>query len=265
MMKSGYGMILMAILLVTGLFVPGLSAEAKKPVVLFDQGHGQTFVIEQRGDLQLSGLAVLFREAGFEVKAGRQTITPALLSGVDCLVISGPFSPFTAAEASTIRNFIERGGRVAVMIHITPPVMKLLGEFGIVSTNGAVNEVKNVLGGGGKDFSVTRLEPHPLTKGLKRFSAYGAWGLKPERGNAKIIAKTSPGSWVDLNRNGRFESGDGQGEFGVIIAGTLGKGEFAVFGDDAIFQNRFLKDDNLLLGKNLVKWMREKISGSLSI
>jgi hypothetical protein len=51
----------------------------------------------------------------------------------------------------------------------------------------------------------------------------------------------------------------------VVIAGSLGRGEFAVFGDDAIFQNRFLKDENLLLGKNLVKWMLEKSSGPLSI
>jgi hypothetical protein len=143
--------------------------------------------------------------------------------------------------------------------------MDLLGEFGVASTNGAVNEVRNVLGGGGKDFSVIRLEPHPLTKGLRRFSVYGAWGLKPERRNAKIIAKTSPKSWVDLNRDGVFGPGDGAGDFGIIVTGNLGKGEFAVFGDDAIFQNRFLKDDNLLLGKNLVNWMRVKLSGRLSI
>jgi hypothetical protein len=264
-MKSKYWMVLITVLLGLGLSVPVLHADAKKPVVLFDQGHGQAFVIEQNGDLHLSGLAGLFREGGFEVKAGRQTITPELLAGVDGLVISGPFTAFTAAEAGTIKKFVERGGCVTVMVHITPPVLNILGEFGIASTNGPINETKNVLGGGGKDFSVTRLKPHPITKGLHKFSAYGAWGLNPERGNAKIIARTGPKSWVDLNRNGRFESGDGQGEFGVIIAGTLGKGEFAVFGDDAIFQNRFLKDDNLLLGKNLVNWMREKLSGRLSI
>jgi len=257
-MKRICWMILITLLLGLGLSAPDLSAAAPQPVLLFDQGHGQAFVIEQGGDLQLSGLARLFREGGFEVKSSRQTITPELLAGVNGLVISGPFTAFTAAEAATIKKFVERGGRVTVMIHITPPLLYTLGEFGIASTNGPINETKNVLGGGGKDFSVTRLKPHPITKGLKKFSAYGAWGLNTERGNAKIIARTGPKSWVDLNKNGKFEPRDGQGEFGVIIAGTLGKGGFAVFGDDAIFQNKFLKDDNLMLGKNLVEWMRGK-------
>lgn len=264
-MKSLYYMVLIVLLLGLGLAVPDLHAAETKPVVLFDQGHGQAFVIEESGDLQLSGLAGLFREAGFEVKAGRQAINAELLSGVDCLIISGPFRPFTIEEAGTIMNFIEHGGYVSVMIHIAPTVMNLLKEFRVMASNGPINEVENVIGGEGKDFKVSRLEPHPLTKGLSRFSAYGVWGLKPETGGAKIIAKTSPKAWVDLNRDGKFSTGDAAGEFGVIIAGSLGKGEFAIFGDDAIFQNRFLKDDNLLLGKNLVNWMLKKLAGRISI
>jgi hypothetical protein len=36
-----------------------------KPVVLFDQGHGQKFLIEDAGQLQLVGLAGIFRSQGF--------------------------------------------------------------------------------------------------------------------------------------------------------------------------------------------------------
>ena len=258
-MKSVYWITLIIFSLAVGIPVPGLSADAGRPLVLFDQGHGQAFVIEETGDLQLSGLAGLFRDAGFEVKASKQTITPQLLSGVDCLVISGPFVPFTAEEAENIKQFVEQGGFVTVMIHITPTVMNLLGKLDIASTNGALNEIDNVLGGAGKDFAVTRLEQHPITNGLSRFSVYGAWGLKPKHDNAKIIAKTGPKSWVDLNRDGKFDPGDGSGEFGIIVAGSLGKGGYAIFGDDALFQNRFLKDDNVLLAKNLANWMRKMV------
>jgi hypothetical protein len=41
----------------TGLFLLSLAvvqAKAKKLTVIFDQGHGQKFVIEKEGDLQLS-------------------------------------------------------------------------------------------------------------------------------------------------------------------------------------------------------------------
>jgi hypothetical protein len=265
-MKSGYRMLFISIVMM-GLWtaVPRLSADIANPVVLFDQGHGQTFVIEKTGDLHLSALATLFRKNGFEVKTGRQAITSQLLSGVDGLVISGPFMPFTASECAAIKKFIERGGRVAVMIHITPTVSNLLKELGIVSTTGPVNEVINIRGGGGKDFSITSLEEHSLTRGLSSFTVYGSWGLNPERGNAKIIAKSSQKSWVDLNRDGKYGPRDAAQEFGIVVAGSIGKGEFAVFGDDAIFQNRFLKNGNLLLGKNLVNWMREKLSGRFSI
>jgi hypothetical protein len=258
-MKSVYWIALIIFSLAVGIPVPGLSADATRPLVLFDQGHGQAFVIEETGDLQLSALAGLFNDAGFEVKGSRQAITPQLLSGVDCLVISGPFALFTTEEAENIRQFIEQGGFVTVMIHITPTVKNLLGKLDIASTNGPLNETENVLGGGGKDFSVTHLEQHPVTNGLKRFSVYGVWGLKPEYENAKIIAKTGPKSWVDLNRDGKFDPGDGSGEFGVIVAGALGKGGYVVFGDDALFQNRFLKDDNLLLAKNLANWIRKMV------
>lgn len=265
MMKSAYFILVAALLLGLGIHLPAFPADLVKPVVLFDQGHGQAFVIEKRGDLHLSGLAGLFREAGFTVKTGRQAITPQVLSGVDGLVLSGPFVLYTAAEIETVRKFVERGGRLSIMIHITPAVNNLLKAFGVDSTTGPVNEVVNVLGGGGKDFSVTRLGPHPITKGLTRFSAYGVWGLRPERSSAKIIAASSPKSWVDLNKDGRLNPRDAVQEFGIIVAGTLGKGEFAIFGDDAIFQNRFLRDGNLQLGKNLAGWMREMVSGNLSI
>jgi hypothetical protein len=59
-----------------------------------------------------------------------------------------------------------------------------------------------------------------------------------------------------LNRDGKFNSTDAQQSFGVAIAGTYGKGKYVVFGDDAIFQNVFLKGENMALGKNLARWLR---------
>ena len=44
--------------------------------------------------------------------------------------------------------------------------------------------------------------------------------------------------------------------FAVVLAGHRGRGWFAVFGDDAIFQNQFLVGGNLALATNLVTWLR---------
>lgn len=42
----------------------------------------------------------------------------------------------------------------------------------------------------------------------------------------------------------------------MVVAGSYGKGRFAVFGDDAIFQNRFLDADNRKLAANLARWLK---------
>ena len=49
--------------------------------------------------------------------------------------------------------------------------------------------------------------------------------------------------------------GDAGGPFTVAVSGTLGAGLFAVFGDDAIFQNRYLDEDNGRLAANLSGWL----------
>jgi hypothetical protein len=35
----------------------------------------------------------------------------------------------------------------------------------------------------------------------------------------------------------------------------MGKGRYIIFGDDALFQNRFLVGENLFLAGNLVAWL----------
>jgi hypothetical protein len=74
--------------------------------------------------------------------------------------------------------------------------------------------------------------------------------------STRIIASTSPRSWVDLNGDGRLSKGDVMQSFGVVAAGELGAGRYVVFGDDAIFQNKFLDEQNGQLAKNLSRWLK---------
>jgi len=43
--------------------------------------------------------------------------------------------------------------------------------------------------------------------------------------------------------------------FGVVVVGHLGQGRYVVFGDDALFQNRFFDESNRRLAINLVNWL----------
>jgi len=232
---------------------------AAAPRILFDQGHGQVFTIEKEGELQLGQLAGRFRADGWQVAATTQPLSPELLAEVDALIISGAFTPLTEAEINAIGGFLNNGGHLAVMLHIAPPLVPLLGKLGVAAANGVVREgdASLILDGEALNFKVSKLKQHPLTKELTHFSLYGGWPLLPINDNAHAIASTSATAWVDLNRDDMLSLKDAMQEFGVVITGNVGQGEFAVFADDAIFQNRFLKEENGILAENLSRWMMQ--------
>ena len=236
------------------LFAPILPAHAG-PMVLFDQGHGQRFVIKRGNDLDLSRLAEVFREAGYEVTTAATPFTADTFAGIDALVLSGTFQPYTPGEIEAIAAFIDHGGALCIMLHIAPPLAPLLRRLGVDHSNGVIREQENIIDGKPLDFRVTRLENHPLFQGLRQFSLYGVWALQATGPGVQAIARTSPASWIDLNGNGRLDQGDAQQSFAVAVAGQSGRGRFVVFGDDAIFQNKFLVGDNLILGRNLAAWL----------
>jgi hypothetical protein len=233
-----------------------VQAEVKKRTVIIDQGHGQKFVIEKEGELQLSGLSGLLKGKGYDVKVNAGQITDAALNTADVLLISGAFQPFSAEETDTVIRFIERGGKLCVMLHIPQPLTGLMSRLKVYASYGVIQEQENMIHNAPMDFYVTSMEKHAITKGLQKIGVHGAWALMTQSPTAQIIARTGPKAWIDLNRDGKFDETDAQASFGVVIAGTLGKGEYVFFGDDAIFQNKFLEQENMSLGKNLAEWMK---------
>jgi len=233
------------------------------PKLLFDQGHGQAFVIDNNGELQLGQLAEQFRGDGWQVTASADELTLQRLQAVDALVVSGPFRPFSGEELVAIDGFLQAGGRLAVMLHVASPIAPLLNQLGVVHANGVVREGQQdlVLEGEPLNFKVANLKPHPLTKGLEHFALYGAWPLLPEGDNTQSIANTSRSAWVDLDGNNVLSQGDAVQELSVLVIGTTGRGAFAVFGDDAIFQNKFLAGENRTLAANLSRWLQPDGAG----
>ncbi len=226
------------------------------PVVLVDQSHDQRFVVEKDEPLHLSGFAAIMKAEGFTVRTGAEPLTDESLKGADVLVISGPFKEIEPNEVDAVSRFLERGGRLAVMLHIGTPFTGLFRRIEVDFTNFVLGEQENIIAGDPKNFQVKKLADHPLLSGLQQFSLYGGWALKNTADNSRIIASTSPRAWIDFNGDGRLSRGDVMQEFGVAVAGNLGSGRFVVFGDDAIFQNKFLDDSNKKLAKNLARWLK---------
>jgi hypothetical protein len=238
------------------LLLSPVKADLKKRSVIFDQGHGQKFVIEKEGDLQLSKLSGLLREQGYDIKINTGKIIDSTLNTADVLIISGAFHTLLPEEIDAVISFVDQGGKLCVMLHVPQPFTGLMSRLNIYASNGVIQEQENMINNEPKDFFITNMEKHPLTKGLKKIGVHGAWALMSESKTAHIIARTGWKAWIDLNRDGKINETDARQSFGVIIAGTHGKGEYVIFGDDAIFQNKFLDQENMFLGKNLADWMK---------
>lgn len=240
------------IVLLCGAFAARGEAAQK---VLFDTGHGERFLIGEKGPLQLSGFADICRSAGIQVATLAKPISDESLAGADGLVISGAFAPLKEEEIDSLIRFMLRGGKLSVMLHIAPPLGSLLDRLGINYTNGVIQEHENLIDGKAQDFRVNRLRSHPVLRGVTEFSLYGVWGLMSLDQRARNVATTSPRAWVDLHQD-KIQTKDETAAFAVACAGEVGKGGFLVFGDDAIFQNKFLGAQNKALAVNLANWLK---------
>lgn len=229
----------------------------EKPVVIFDEGHGQAFLTSEKGALHLSKFAEIFRETGFDIKINKNIIQPDSINSAKAVIISGPFKPFSDQEIEALYNYVNNGGNLAVMLHIASPAAKLFEKFGVSITNGAISEAENFATDKNLDFYATNFQPHFLIDNLKSFAVYGSWGLLANNTNVKIVAQSTTKSWIDKNKNGKLDDYEPKGPFGIIATSFVGKGKFVFFADDAIFQNRFLNDDNINLGRNLANFLKE--------
>lgn len=224
-------------------------------VVLFDQSHGQRFLVEKGRALDLSRFADLFADNGMVIKTTTHQLSAQRLESVDILVISGAFSPITRQEINAIEKFLERGGKLVVMAHIHQPLFALFEGLGVSISKGPIIEQQNIIGSNPKDFSIVDIVEHPITNNIQSFNVYGGWGVINLSENVKAIARTSNKAWIDLDRNRKLSRNDAMQSFPVLLVGSVGRGRFAVFGDDAIFQNGFLEGGNLQLARNLVNWL----------
>lgn len=248
---------LLFFVLLVFLSLPQSLLAADHPRVWFDQAHGQAFRIDQQGPLHLTDLASMLVTEGSIVETSRQLLDDAILSEVDGLILSGAFRPYSAKEIEAIVTFVKRGGRLAIMLHIGPPLRDLLHRLGVDFSNGVIREQQQILGKDPLNFHVSQLADHPLTVGLKGFNLYGGWALTNIDNRARLVAWTGPRAWVDLDRNRQLSKVDAMQPFGVIATGDLVEGSFVVFADDAIFQNQFLPG-NVALAENLVRWLLNK-------
>ena len=233
----------------TALSAPGMT--------VFDGSHKEIFSPVNRGELDYSGFADRFASAGSSVAVNLGEITPQALEGVSTYIIAGPTQELAPHEMAALHSFVNRGGNLLVLLHISSPVARLTESFGILVSNFVLAEREGNIEGQAQDFHVTRFTDHPVTNGLARVAVYGTWGLMAERKSVEV-ATTSDKAWADLNRDRKFDEGEPVARFGIIAISGYGNGKVVVVADDAPFSNRFIGvADNGRLADNIVGWFNE--------
>ncbi|HBG46226.1 MAG TPA: hypothetical protein DDW94_04460 [Deltaproteobacteria bacterium] len=223
---------------------------------VFDLGHGEIFSPTKEGDLNYTSFYRMADEAGGKAGVNEGPITTKALKGVKTYIVAGPSMGFTEPEGAALKKFVNGGGNLLVLLHISPPVAALTGQFGIIVSNFVICEKEGLIDGHSQDFNVTRFAEHPVTSGLQKVAVYGTWGLMADQG-AIVVASTSDQAWMDTDRNRTFTENEPVEKVGIIAVREAGKGKVVVVADDAPFANKFIGEaDNTRLAGNILKWFR---------
>lgn len=226
--------------------------------VVFDTSHGEIFSPTKKGPLHYSNFTEGIKKTGATVAMNAEKITTKTLEGVDTYIIAGPSKQVTRDEVAALSLFVQDGGNLLVLMHISPPVALLTESFGILVSNYVIAEHENTIKGKPQDFYVAKMTEHPVTNGVGRIAVFGSWGLMTDA-DASVIASTSEKAWMDLNRNRAFDHGEPIQSFGIVAAANPGAGKVVVVADDAPFANKFMKEaGNRRLAENIIAWFAVK-------
>lgn len=235
-----------------------LKAQKGSPLkTVFDLSHAEVFSPVKQGPLHYSDFYEMIRRSGAEVSVNNARIDARSLDRVKTYILAGPSRELKAEEAGALKDFVNKGGNLLVLLHISSPVARLTESFGIIVSNFVIAEGEDIINGQAQDFYVSRFSQHPVTAGLNRIAVFGTWGLMAEKG-AAIAASTSDKAWADLNRNRKYEKNEPVQPFGIIAVNDAAGGKVVVVADDAPFANKFIVEaDNKKLAENILRWFRE--------
>lgn len=188
--------------------------EKKKPKVLWVIGHGEAG-IHDFGEEGASKLRDLVGKENVEFEEWRSLGQSEVPSGAELVVIAGPRVAFTPPELELLDRYLERGGRLLILLD---PVLSGGGKGGLVSTgledwlakrgvrvgrDLVVDPSSTVPFFGAETLFVRARGGHPVSKALAesgipvivQLSQSVTPGTPPEGLEAKTLLETSSEGW----------------------------------------------------------------------
>ncbi len=190
--------------------------ESRKPRILFTSGHGEA----KLDDFSPSGLSSardLLGQDNFELEEWASLGRAAVPEGTDLVVVAGPTAGFTEPEVEALRTYLERGGRLLVLLDPTlgpgdtlvqTGLEGFLAEIGAeVGSDIVVDPDRGVPFYGAETFFVEEFGDHPITEALSQvglpviFPLARSVAAGEAAGGARVteLALSSSSGWGETN------------------------------------------------------------------
>ncbi|MDA0738958.1 MAG: DUF4350 domain-containing protein [Nitrospirae bacterium] len=254
-----------------------VSREEKKRIV-FLEGHGE----RRSKDTENGGLSFLqerLETQGYEVDRGFLNEDDAILQGATVLIVAGPREPLSEGETDLISEFVQKGGKVLLLLdpQTTTGLDLLLTQWGLTLGPGIIVDPEDRISQGSPTaLLVRRFTEHAITQGftapilLPVSQGVSFTQTAALRWTFSSLTQSSEESWAetDFSQNTpEFDAAkDFKGPFTLGAALELAGGDGAaphpatiIIGNSAFASNAYAKfpgNTDFLL--NAISWLTQE-------
>lgn len=256
------------------------------PKIYFLAGHGEGRVTDFDQTLGLSKIGTVVLRDNLDVKELMLGGGGGVPDDAAALIIPGPTKPMSAVEVEMIEDYLNRSGRVMVLLDALKEtgLESMLRRWGVGLRNDYVVDLENTLRG--SDVHIRRYNPHAITMGMKTIVQFilprSVRPIAPVNGNAvaqdrpivEPLVQTSEKSWSETQvaePSARFDadSGDLPGPLTLGVAVERGAAQtvldvqikpsrMVVIGDSGFIANGGLVGGNQDLFMNALNWLVDR-------
>lgn len=251
---------------------------SKDPTLYFSTGHGELDMgsNENEGGSQL---AALLKANTFQIRALNLRQSNVIPDDASALIIWGPREGFFPVEIKTIKDYLQKGGRL--MIALDPDLnsegqvdlMKMMKEFGLkMNNNLVIDRIKHANGSNGTVPVIHKFDKnHAISKGFDGtvfLPLVSSVEISKDSDNKKfwkMIAASNlfPAAWAETGKSeivnmkmSYTEGEDIKGPVGYVAAFDDEKTRILAFGNSTFVINTYRKfPQNFMLFLNSLNWM----------
>jgi hypothetical protein len=185
-------------------------AQSQRPVVYFLMGHGERDLENYDRLTGYSSIRRAIKRDNIELRPFIMAETDGIPGDCDALIVAGPTTQVPDAEVEHISRFLDRNGRVMILVDpfVRSGLELLLDGWGVrLATDVVIDRVSLT---GGREFYVGRYGRHKITTSLKNVATIFSMprSVEPQvsrevpdsersdKPRVQILALTSKSSWA---------------------------------------------------------------------